>query len=485
MIDFKKKLEEEDKKNRQQVINLDNDDIIISKNRRKIITYAIALIVVVIIFSGKILISSQNATGWFPGSSLFNKLKHIVPSSDKQLKGEESDRINILLLGMGGEGHDGGTLTDTIMLSSLKPSTKEVALFSIPRDLTVPINGYWQKINSVNAYAEQKLPGSGSEAISEKVTEILNVPVDYYVRVDFNGFINIIDEIGGIDVNVENTFDDYTYPIRGREDDPNYYSRFEHLHFDKGWQKMDGSLALKYARSRHALGPEGNDFARAKRQQIILEAVKEKLLSRQTLLNPVVLGKLIAELNKDISTNLNAWEILKLWNIFKDIDRSKIINKVFSDAPDGLLISGRGDGGAYILTPRAGNFSEMKETVQNVFINNANKPAEIAPIKDNASVIINNGTWIAGLAGKSSINLEKYDFKVIKTENAPERNYSKSIVYDLSQGSKKDSLETLIKVSGASQSLNNPDWLSKYKTGDINQPDFILITGTDANIANN
>jgi len=480
MIDFKQKMEEEERKARKQVLNVNDDDIIISRNRRKIITYIIALVIIVVIFSGRIIISSQNEMSWFPGSGLLNKIKHFIPSTDKLLKGENTDRINILLLGMGGENHDGGYLTDTVMLSSFKPSTTEVAMFSLPRDLTIPVNGVWQKINSINAYAEAKVAESGGEVTSQAVTELLDTPVNYYIRVDFDGFINIINEVGGIDVNVENTFDDYTYPIRGREDNPDYYSRYEHLHFDQGWQKMDGVTALKYARSRHALGPEGSDFARAKRQQIILEAVKEKLLSKQTLLNPVIVAKLISELNKNISTNLNAWEVIKLWNLFKDTDRSKIINKVFSDAPDGLLVAGRGNEGAYILIPRDGNFSEIKGVVKNVFTVNENKLEIIPAIKDDASIIINNGTWIAGLAGKTSTGLEKYDFKIIKTENAVNRNYTESVVYDLSGGTKRDSLNTLIKISGADEAYDSPDWLKKYQTGDANQPDFVLITGTEA-----
>jgi LCP family protein required for cell wall assembly len=487
MIDFKQKMEEEERKQKKQTNLLDDDDIIISRNRRKIITYAIALSIIVIIFSGRIIMSSQNATNWFTGSDLFNKIKHFVPNTDKLLSGENTDRINILLLGIGGDGHDGAYLTDTIMLSSLKPSTKEVALFSIPRDLTVPVEGSysWRKINSINALAEAQQKGSGPQTTSVAIGNLLDTPVNYYVLADFDGFINIINEVGGIDVNVENTFDDYSYPIRGQEDNPNYYARYEHLHFDKGPQKMDGITALKYARSRHALGTEGSDFARARRQQIILEAVKEKLLSRQTLLNPVVITKLITEFNKDISTNLSAWEILKIWSMFKDVDRSKIINKVFSDAPDGLLVSGRGTDGAYILTPRSGNFNEIQDTVKNVFIDNANKPAAIQAIKDNASVIINNGTWIAGLAGKASTELEKYNFKILKTENAIDRNQTKSVIYDLTNGAKKDSLTILIQISGASVAYDSPDWLKKYQTGDINQPDFVLITGTDANKASN
>jgi len=106
-------------------------------------------------------------------------------------------------------------------------------------------------------------------------------------------------------------------------------------------------------------------------------------------------------------------------------------------------------------------------------------------IKDNASVIINNGTWIAGLAGKASTELEKYNFKILKTENATDRNQTKSVIYDLTNGTKKDSLATLIQISGASLAYDSPDWLKKYQTGDINQPDFVLITGTDANKASN
>ena len=127
---------------------------------------------------------------------------------------------------------------------------------------------------------------------------------------------------------------------------------------------MNGATALKYARSRHAAGSEGSDFARARRQQLVLEAIKDKLFSTRTLLNPVMITKLANELNKNISTNLSAWEILRLWDIFKDVNRSQIINKVLSDAPDGLLISGTGEDGAYILTPRSGNFSEIKKLMK-------------------------------------------------------------------------------------------------------------------------
>jgi LCP family protein required for cell wall assembly len=482
MIDFKQKMQEIEKlEKKNQTDQPDDELMIVSSKRKKITTYIIAILVIALVFSGKIIMSSPSASNWISGIGFFNNIRKLVPAVDKKLIGEENDKINILLLGYGGAGHDGAYLTDTMMLASLKPSTKQVALISIPRDLTAPVSG-WRKINNVNAYAEQAKPGSGGTATAAAITELFQTPITYYVSVDFTGFERIIDEIGGVDVNIENTFDDYTYPATGQEDNPNYYARYEHLHFDAGPKHMDGALALKYARSRHALGPEGSDFARARRQQLLMEAVKEKLLSRQTLLNPVVLSKLMSEFTKDVSTNLNTWEIIKLWSNFKDVNRSQIINKVLSDAPDGYLVSGTGQDGAYILTPRSGNFSEIQNMVQTIFdsqTTDTTKPV-VNPITDNAKVFIANGTWVTGLASKTSSTLAEYNFNVTGAGNAVERNYAQSVVYDLSVGAKNDSLTALKKLTGATQAFNSPSWLEQYKTGN-NESDFLLILGTDAN----
>lgn len=486
MIDFKKKWEEQSGEEKRELEELEARELLRSNRKRKrFITYAIAVIIVGLVFSGRVLMSSQNATAWLPGGGFLNKLKHLVPSTSKELKGESDDRINVLLLGMGGQGHDGAYLTDTMILASLKPSTKQVALISIPRDLTAPVSG-WRKINNINAYAEAKNPGSGGEATSQAIGELLQVPVDYYIRADFNGFVKIIDELGGIEVNVENTFDDYSYPIEGQEDNPDYYARFEHLHIEKGLQTMNGSLALKYARSRHAYGSEGSDFARARRQQLVLEAVKNKLLSRQTLLNPVMVGKMISELNQNISTNLNAWEILRFWDLSKDIDRSRITNKVLSDAPDGLLVSTKGDDGAYILVPRSGNFTEIINMVHGIFdeATTTEKSRITTYPSGNAKIAINNGTWITGLASQTAAKLANYKFQIIATGNAEQRDYQQTVVYDLSDGQKEESLKIIKRVVGAQLATDSPAWLEKYKSySTSSRPDLVIILGTDANRA--
>ncbi len=485
MIDFKKKLEEDERLDENSQEEDVFEEIIPIKKKRRFSNFLILLIVVSLVFSGKIIMSSPGASSWIDNNVFFNRLKHLAPSLDKKVKGEEDDRINILLLGMGGEGHDGAFLTDTIMLASLKPSTKEVSLISFPRDMVSPVNN-WRKINSINAFAEMAESGSGGEKTISVMSELLQIDIPYYVRVDFNGFSKIIDEIGGIEIEVENSFTDNMYPIYGQEDNPNYYSRFEKLSFEKGLQKMDGSTALKYARSRHAFGLEGSDFARAKRQQLVLDAVKKKILSGGVLINPITLTKLVNQFNKNVSTNVEIWEMLRLWDLGKDIEKDKIINFVLNDAPNNYLVAGRGEDGAFILMPKTGNYNDIREMVKNIFPDKESIVEEKPAIKvsekisEEVSVSVLNGTWTNGLAGQRAVVIKDRGFSVFETANAPVRDYSKTTVYDLSEGEKNKALKILLEAGEATQEKKLPDWVEEYKNAS-SVPDFILVMGTDAN----
>lgn len=455
------------------------------KIKKLLVCLTIFLLTGFFFFSNQVLVSEQGSSSWFDKIPMFKQLKHLAESANLELKGEKNDRINILLLGMGGKNHDGGYLTDTIMLVSLEPSTKKVAITSIPRDLAIPVeNMGWQKINSVNAYAEKENPGSGGLAISQAISDLLNVPIDYYFRVDFAGFINIVDKLGGLKIYVDNDLNDYRYPVSGREDAANFESRYEHLSIEKGWQEMDGTLALKYARSRHALGIEGSDFARAKRQQKIIEAVKDKALSANVLLNPSTLSGLIDEFKEDISTNLKVWEMIKLWQMFKDVNKEDIINKVLDNSPEGLLMDSISDAGAYILSPRSGDFTEIQYFVNNVF-SDAPKEIKNKISEENPTVEIRNGTWINGLASQTAVDIEKYGFTVVHIGNSSRQNFQKSVIYDLTYGEKPSSLATLKDKTNANISSGLPQWLIddiSQETGDYSRikPDFILVIGQDA-----
>jgi len=448
----------------------------------------IFLLVVYIIFSFSKSPEEQSSS-WFYNLPIISQIKHLVESSDVKLKGESDDRINILLLGIGGKNHDGGLLTDTIILASLKPSEKKVSLLSIPRDLAVPIeNMGWRKINSVNSYAEATTPGSGGLAISQTVSDIFKIPVDYYLTVDFTGFEKIIDDLGGIKVNVENTFDDYKYPILGNEDAA-WDQRWEHLHIEKGEQTMDGKLALKYVRSRHALGVEGSDFARSRRQQKVLEAVKEKVLSLNVLFKPTMISKIISDISENYSSNLKIWEMVKLWNLGKDIKSENIINRVLDNSSSGLLVDAIGLDGAYLLQPRSGDFSEIQYLVNNIF---TDAPAtDKQKVKEEkATIEIRNGTWINGLANSMALDLEKYGFDIVRIGNTSQKNFEKTVIYDLTYGEKLQALTVLKNRTNANVALGMPQWLidevAKQNSGQTNltQPDFILIIGQDADKTN-
>ena len=444
--------------------------------------------------------------------SLLTKFKLGV-NKRVPLKGEDQDRINFVLLGMGGPNHDGANLTDTIIVGSFKPSTKRLVLMSLPRDLSVPIAGYgWRKINSANALAEAKEPGSGGQATADLIGEILEIPIHYYFRVDFAGFVKIIDDLGGIEVEVDNTLDDYSYPIMGEEDNPDYYSRFEHLHIDAGQQTMDGELALKYARSRHGLGAEGSDFARSKRQQKILMAIKEKLFDANNLFKPKLIMNIISDAENHVSTNLTPEELVSAWQLAKDMKAENIINLNLDNGPTGLLYDQKGADGAYLLVPRAGDFREIiaqfiaslldspaEETIVSPTTDSnisesseiiatspapAINPADL-PAKANARLDIRNSTAINGLAARTRTKLQKYGFTVVNVSNTSHKNLSTTTIYDLTYGAKPDDLALLQYQTKAVVAQDIPDWLATETTEllkdqpDMTQPDFILILGND------
>lgn len=463
-----------------------------SKKKKTIIKivgfFVVFLLTSMIVFSSQVLVSEQSSTSWFSHLPIIKQIRHLAESADRMLKGENNDRINILLLGMGGKKHEGGYLTDTLILASIEPSTKKVALISIPRDMAIPIeNMGWKKINHVNAFAEMEQENSGGIAISQTLSDILNIPIDYYLRIDFEGFINIVDKLGGVTVDVENTINDREYPVRGMEKADDYFSRFEHLYIEKGEHHMDGELALKYVRSRHTPGIEGSDFARAKRQQKVIEAVKDNLLSLKTLFKPKMISEIINEFQEHINTNLNIWEMVKLWEIVKDVKRENITNKVMDNGPNGLLIDTISNEGAYLLVPKSGDFSEIEYFVNNIF-SDAPQQDKSNVSDERASIEIRNGTWINGLASKTALDLEKYGFTIIRVGNSSRKDFQKTVIYDLTYGDKEKSLSVLKSRIDANVSFGLPDWLMEDIKKDIHgeknppQPDFVIIIGQNADV---
>jgi LCP family protein required for cell wall assembly len=449
----------------------------------KFFVYLIAVLAIAIfIFARQVNFSDENLNDNFSGLKFLYSLTRLTQSSDKPLIGEGDNRINILLLGIGGGEHEGSTLTDTIILASIEPSTKKIALLSIPRDLVVPIPGYGsRKVNSANAFGEVNKPGSGADLTMEILSKVLNIDIPYYVRVDFNAFKKIIDDIGGIKIDVDNSFTDPLYPDQKFS--------YEPVSFEKGWQVMDGDRALKFVRSRHALGEEGSDFARSRRQQKVLLALKEKMSSLDFLLNPKNITNILGTLEEHVGTNLEIWEMIHLAKIAKDADNLKIINQVLEAEPNGPLVSSITNG-AFILQPRTGNWNEIQDIAQNILKQDAVQTLKEKSREEAAIIEIQNGTKQEGLAYNTSLMLEKLGYQTVKIGNAANQDYEKTVIYDLTRGKKPNSLGILKEKLQANVSLSIPGWLSSTLSPEevtltdpnsVNKSksaDFLIILGT-------
>ncbi|MFA6603617.1 MAG: LCP family protein [Patescibacteria group bacterium] len=375
----------------------------------------------------------------------------LIVSSDRKMSGEAADRINILLLGMGGEGHDGPLLTDTNVLLSLKPSTGQVALMSIPRDLLVPLPKYgWRKINAANAFGELEAAGRGADLSRTALEGLFGMDIPYYVRIDFNGFKEIVDDLGGIDVYIDKSFADHNYPTADHG--------VQTISFTAGWQNLSGEEALKYTRSRHGNNGEGSDFARAKRQQKVLAAIKEKAMTFQVIKNPAMVSNLLASLQSNIATNLQVGEILRLAKFGRSVDPATIVHKVIDDRPGSPLVASQ-YGGAYVLVPRNDDWTGLRELAADIFSSETdlkieNQPARTAAAADAPNeakprIEILNGSGETGLARDVAGKLTALGFTVVRIGNADTFAFEKTLVYDLTDGKMKSSITNL------KEALNN------------------------------
>jgi LCP family protein required for cell wall assembly len=222
-----------------------------------------------------------------------------------------SGRTNILILGTGGSGHEGPDLADTIIVASVKLDTGETTLISIPRDLWVP--SIRAKINTAYHYGfEKQGTGGGLLLAKSAVSESLNLPVHYVAKIDFSGFTKAIDILGGLDITIDRSFTDEKYPIPGKENDlcdgdPDYKCRYETLNFSAGPVHLDGQSALKFVRSRHSSDPqEGTDFARSKRQEKVITAVKNKIFSIKNLKDTQVYKDLFSLVQQSVVTDITS-----------------------------------------------------------------------------------------------------------------------------------------------------------------------------------
>jgi len=205
-------------------------------------------------------------------------------------------QINILVMGVDSrEGEGWLARADSIILVGIKPSQLRVSLLSIPRDLSVDTPGYgMQRINTVNMLGETEDVGRGSTLLAEAIEQNFGIGIDKTVRLNFNGFVELIDAVGGITIDVERAIVDDLYPTT----DGGVMS----IRFESGLQYMDGERALIYARTRHS----DDDYRRAERQQQVVSALLGKLA------NPAYWPAALSALNRSVETNMNVFDMLRL-----------------------------------------------------------------------------------------------------------------------------------------------------------------------------
>lgn len=352
--------------------------------------------------------------------SVFNKisigedgfLKGIVkslPGTKETLVGEEEGKINILLLGMRGEKVvGGGLLADTIMVLSLHPSqgegdTARASLVSIPRDfyVTVPGKSEQRKINAVYALGEERDHGKGGIEDMEKiVSEITGLTLSYSVVINFEGFKQLVDALGGITVTLAEPFVEgvqfrgleqrcdgvvYTVPSGNYEEkriqrkngtyyanpkryplcfaklDPSKLECEGNFKLPAGENMLDGETALCYARSRYT----SNDFERARRQQQVIQAMKDKALSLGTLTDFGKINSILDSLGENVRTNLELWEMKRLLELSQNNPNPSLTQKVLENSEEGLLYAPEETKEAgYILLPRSNNYDQIRALFQ-------------------------------------------------------------------------------------------------------------------------
>jgi LCP family protein required for cell wall assembly len=365
---------------------------------------------------------------------------------------EFKERINILLLGIDKRPDEVYSRTDTMILVTVDPNTKTAGMLSIPRDLWVAIPGYDEdRINKAYFLGDRnKYPGGGPALAMKTVQYNLGVPVHFYAQIDFRGFEEIIDTLGGIDIYVPETIDDPKFP------DANY--GYDPFYIEEGYQQLDGHDAMRYARTR---ATPGSDFSRAKRQQQVLLAIRDKALQIGIITK---IPELWAAFSDTVQTDLQLVDILELAQLADDISADDISSEVIDFRMTVNYVVP--DTGAQVLLPLR---EKIKEVVDEMFAESEPQPVLVEPTpqeqpqaedetvaeatsqaqaraqeieqvaqrqeeikallaQEDARLVIQNGTKTADLDSQTALFLKNQGFNIVQFSPAENDSYPKSVI---------------------------------------------------------
>lgn len=276
-----------------------------------------------------------------------------------------NNSVTILILGIAGGNHEGTDLSDSMIVVTYNLKSNKLLNISLPRDIWS--STLQDKINTAYAYGEIKQKGGGLKLAKAEVAAIIGHPIQYSTVINFSQFEQLIDFLGGIEVDVENSFIDNKYPVKGLEDDdcggdPQRSCRYQTIEFKKGVTKIDGKTALIYVRSRNSQGLEGNDFARNRRQQKVIDSVKTKIIKRSKTVDLGYLKRMYQILDslliRDIS-NQQVAILVKNYLLSKNFSQRQItLSQDFFTVPNPQVYYGK-----YVLIPKDENFSLIKKYI--------------------------------------------------------------------------------------------------------------------------
>lgn len=404
------------------------------------------------------------------GSTAAALTSNIDPSL---LKGEGDGRVNVLLMGIGGPQHDGGDLTDTLMVASVDPVNNQATLLSIPRDLWTKMpNNYissYQKINAAYESGKYKYLGrqnqknqdhkaiiAGFQGIDSTIERVTGVPIHYNMLVDFQAFSQAVDTVGGVTVNNPEKLWD---PTMAWENGHNP------LLAPAGINNFDGKHALIFVRSRET----SSDFARSQRQRMVMMALKDKTENLGTLTNPLKLSSLLSAFGDNIQSDIGLGDMTRMASIMKKIPSNQIQSVGLADGTSSFVTTGNINGLSVVI-PKAGleDYSKIQQ-----FIRSKLQDGYIT--REKANITILNGSGTSGLATTKSDELKSYGYTIGTVANAPTEEYSSTKIIDMSGGAKKYTLNYLKKRFN----VQNVD--TQLPPGIVaGQANIVIILGSDA-----
>jgi len=369
------------------------------------------------------------------------------------------ERTNILLLGTDRRAIETGpSRTDTMIVVTIDPQTNSAAMLSIPRDLWVSIPGYSEgRINTAHFLGDSGgYPGGGPALAKITVQYALGIPIHYYVRINFEGFEKLVDAIGGITIDVKEAIHDETYP------DSNY--GYMTVDIPAGVQQMDGKTALQYARARHG----GSDFLRARRQQDVLKALRDKVLRLDIPLTRI--PEMLRLAGDSVQTDLSLREMYELAKVGREISVENIESAVIDES---LTSPQTTPDGAMVLIP---NRALIRDMVKELF--GGPTPTSVAGMSEkqiaaleSAKIEVQNGTLTTGLAQRTAEYLKDLGYTVTSFSNADRSDYISSVIVDYSGKTNT--------VSLLAQRFNVVPENVRRQTGIESDVDMRLILGRD------